>query len=169
MAEVLEYKDLVTKDEFKKYQEETEENFTKVYIAIDKNNEKLDKVSDKVDEINLDVKGTSVKMETILTTIEMFSDNMNDKFDLIKDANADFRENLATKIEGHLNNEKKVIDDKIKELEKPIKNIKEKFEEEDEDDEKEKSTHTARLSIISTAITAIAVALIKIIPTLLGH
>lgn len=169
MAEILEYSDLVTKGEFRKYQEETKENFTKVYSAIDKNNEKLDKVSDKVEEINLDIKGTSAKMETILTTIEMFSDNMNDKFDLIKDANADFRDNLTTKIEGHLNYEKKVIDDKIKELEKPIKNIKEKFEEEDEDDEKEKSTHTARLSIISTAITAIAVALIKIIPTLLGR
>ena len=156
MVQKLNLNDYVRRNEFDSYRIETSKNFDKVFTGLDSTKKELDSINKDVNGIKLQTAVIETRVDSILDSIENMGKNIDTHFSLIKEASSAREESNILKMEN-------LIEENIKnewakhEVATPPK------EDKDEDDDK-----NSVKALVVTGLTGVIVALVQVLPKLLG-
>lgn len=154
----------VNKNEFNTYKEETVANFSKIFTTLEANKEELSTINKEVAGLKVETAVIKARMDSALDGIQRVNDNMDNQFELMKEIVTAREETGLLKIEDKL---VKTMKDEFNK--RNVETTKDDSKKQKEENDKNKLN--IRLTAIGgffSVVSAGLVALIQIIPTLLG-
>lgn len=126
---------LVTREEYSKFQQETNDKLKNVETKVDKHSESLDRIESTVDVISgsLESITDSIKlgMEAINKRIDDNNNNFDNQFSMLKDSFSEREKNMTEKVENHITSSTKAINDEMSKHTKLVENMAAQIEQHD--------------------------------------
>ena len=165
MSPELRPEDYVPREEFNNYRTETCKNFDRVFSGLKKNENNLSTINKEVGAIKVQTAVIETRVDSILSNIETMGKNMDTHFDLVKEASTAREEANTLRMERLIENTLRSEFTKSG-VAAPPEEDSDTDEHDDDEDGKEKSSSV--LPLVISGVTGVLVALIQILPKLLG-